>query len=451
MKSIRVLAFAGPTSALLFAVASTRANPEGSDATASGNRRDSARRHFEAAKQSVQQRRYEEAAREFCLAYEAVPHHSVLYNLGQAHIALGQNVEATETLTRYLEEGGARIPARRRDAVNADLARLRATLTLLRVESVPTWATVSVDGRGVGRTPLSSGVLVAAGRRRVELDLEGYIPGQLEVELPGGGTYAVTVTLTRANVAPPVTLATLDILCPVPDARVRVDDRPPLDMRNGHRAFALAPGVLQLAFEREGYQTTTRRVDLTAAGARVDCGLEPLPGGQRGRLSVRVGNGVVPSIDGQPVSSAALPPGRHQLEVRTPSGTWTAVVAVAADEHREVSWPVFPGERPLAASRRNAYLEYALLGTGAVLGIAAATTYWISEREFDRFHDAQDLDEKRSLGSRVDRLDAATAVLAGASSAFLASGGALLAVRAWWPDRSHKGAASATLHLPWSF
>jgi predicted Zn-dependent protease len=49
---------------------------------------------------------YAEALSAFQRAYEIAPHFSVLYNIGQALIALERPTEAVAALDRYVEEGG---------------------------------------------------------------------------------------------------------------------------------------------------------------------------------------------------------------------------------------------------------------------------------------------------------------------------------------------------------
>ena len=90
-----------------------------------GDARAVAREHFKRGVTLAKQRVYAEALSEFQQAYAAVPHFSVLYNIGQAQIALGQSADAVATLQRYLDEAGAGIDAKRRAEVEHALARER--------------------------------------------------------------------------------------------------------------------------------------------------------------------------------------------------------------------------------------------------------------------------------------------------------------------------------------
>ncbi|HVV52568.1 MAG TPA: hypothetical protein VHO06_23070, partial [Polyangia bacterium] len=90
--------------------------------------RSDARAHYAKGLELAGQRGYEGALREFEQAYAISPQFAVLYNIGQARVALGQTAQALEALTRYLHDGGARISPERRAQVERQLAWLRAAL-----------------------------------------------------------------------------------------------------------------------------------------------------------------------------------------------------------------------------------------------------------------------------------------------------------------------------------
>jgi tetratricopeptide (TPR) repeat protein len=90
--------------------------------------RASARAHFARGVALAKAHDYAQALNEFQQAYAAVPHFSVLYNIGQARLALGESAEAISVLQRYLDEGGSQIDAKRRAEVEATLQRERARL-----------------------------------------------------------------------------------------------------------------------------------------------------------------------------------------------------------------------------------------------------------------------------------------------------------------------------------
>jgi tetratricopeptide (TPR) repeat protein len=90
--------------------------------------RGDARGHYARGLELGAQNGYEGALREFNEAYAISPQFAVLYNIGQAHIALGQPAQAIEALSHYLKDGGDRIPAARRTQVQIQIAVLRSQL-----------------------------------------------------------------------------------------------------------------------------------------------------------------------------------------------------------------------------------------------------------------------------------------------------------------------------------
>lgn len=419
----------------------TEAVPE-----APGGGREVARRHFELAKAAVEAGRFRDAAEHFELAYDAAPNPAVLYNLGQARATLGDYAEATVALTRYLHEGGASVPPARRAAVNRDLERLRRELTALEVRSDPSGATVAVDGREVGRTPLTPPVLVTAGRRRIEVRAPAHAPVHLQMDLPRDGEYALSLTLSPIVSAPE--LVALRLECPLPEARVILDGARPQVMLEPFLMTPVEPGRHQVLFEREGYRASPLEINVRGGGQAVRCALAPLPGQIRGMLAVLAGRGARVAIDGHPGSAASVPPGRHRVEVRTAQGLWSTVVAVAAGERQVVAPPQLPIPNEEGREVGRPRLGFAFLGVGVSLGLASLVTFAVGERSYERYQNARSaaLDREAAnpadpalgrLFARTDRLgrnieasDAATQALLGASGAFLVSGAVLLATKA---------------------
>src|SRR5687767_12531690 len=67
---------------------------------------------------------YTGAAEEFRAAYATSPDFRVLYNIGQASQRARRYAAAREAFQRYLSEGESRVPAERRQRVEASLAEL---------------------------------------------------------------------------------------------------------------------------------------------------------------------------------------------------------------------------------------------------------------------------------------------------------------------------------------
>lgn len=116
---------------------------------------------------------YEGALQEFNAAYTISPQFPVLYNVGQAQMALGHPTQAIEALGRYLSEGKDRIPQARRQQVQAQMASLKARLATLSINTDRPGAHISVDGRDVGASPLAEPVRVDAGTHTISVKTDG--------------------------------------------------------------------------------------------------------------------------------------------------------------------------------------------------------------------------------------------------------------------------------------
>lgn len=71
---------------------------------------------------------YAAALEQFNTAYTASPHFAVLYNIGQAQMALRRPLEAIEALTKYLRDGADQVPLSRREQVQAQIGLLESRL-----------------------------------------------------------------------------------------------------------------------------------------------------------------------------------------------------------------------------------------------------------------------------------------------------------------------------------
>jgi len=102
-------------------------------------------------------------------AYALVPRNRILFNLGEVAYQCNDHAAAMGYLTRYLAEGGAKIPEARRREVTRDLRELRARVGYLSIEHPEPGSRVTVDELDVGTTPLLTPVAANAGKRRIEI------------------------------------------------------------------------------------------------------------------------------------------------------------------------------------------------------------------------------------------------------------------------------------------
>lgn len=130
---------------------------------------DTARAHVARGNELAARDQYGAALREFSDARATDGDFAILYNIGQCHVALGHPVEAIDAFSRYLAEGGERVPAGRGDLLGAQIAMLQSRIAELTIVIVGPDAEIEVDGRELGRSPLTRPVRLNAGSYHVSV------------------------------------------------------------------------------------------------------------------------------------------------------------------------------------------------------------------------------------------------------------------------------------------
>ncbi len=138
--------------------------------------KEAARDHYARGLVLAGQSSYEGALQEFKEAYTISPQFAVLYNIAQAHVALGHATEAIDVLSRYLRDGRDRIARARREQVTTQIATLESRLATLLIATDRPGAKIIIDGREAGTTPLPDLIRIGAGAHRIVAISEGAAP-----------------------------------------------------------------------------------------------------------------------------------------------------------------------------------------------------------------------------------------------------------------------------------
>ena len=204
---------------------------------------DAAKRHFEQAVALFNEGNYSAALVEFEQAYKLRPSAFVLYNIGLTQKALFRYTDAIESLQRFLDESQNLAPEKRAEATQI-ITEMKALLADVTLEITPAEATVTVDGRVVGKAPLAKPVAIAAGAHKLEVTAEGYEPQKRDLMVTAG----VPIKVTLALKAIPKT-GKVRINSRIPGAIVSVDGRAigpaPVEVEldaGGHRLEVVADG-----------------------------------------------------------------------------------------------------------------------------------------------------------------------------------------------------------------
>jgi hypothetical protein len=201
--------------ALALSAMSTPARADDAD-----QRKKEAQQHFDSALKLAESSDYAAALAEFRLAYGKFPSYRVLYNIAQLCARTDDAVCAHRSYTKYLRDGGADVPAKRRTATEAELEKLAKKVGLVTVTSSVSGASVRLDDEPLGETPLPDAIAVTPGSHKIKL-VAGLKSADKTVNVDVGE--ATTAALEPAEPAPaaPKTVETK------PDAKPSAGDDSP--------------------------------------------------------------------------------------------------------------------------------------------------------------------------------------------------------------------------------
>jgi hypothetical protein len=437
-----------------------------------------ARTHFRRGLELVDEGAFEQAALEFQRAYELMPNFAVLYNTGQAYAAAGKPVEAVSALTKYLEEGGPKVPAPRRAEVLAEIQRQSTRVAEITIVVSQSDATVRVDGKEVGKSPLGAPIRVGAGEHVVSVARVGYTTSESTLTVIGEEKRRLVVELD-APVPTPLP-AHLFVECALPGVRVLADGHPVATTPFAHE-LEIVPGAHVIGFERDGYRAEPRSIEVTPSGvARASCDLVPIapvPESIAARLSIE------PSerdawirVDRAPFASAStLPAGPHLVEVgKAGFETWTTEVDLAPGHKETVRVPLRPHPEYARAfeesAKRRRLFAYAVGAAGLATGAASLVVFLWNDARYHQWQQTQsslnqewrassppgsaDLASRQQVNDdrigTVHTLDAVTVAL-GIGGAALALTGAALFFTADDPGRYRLQLGPERAGLGWAF
>jgi hypothetical protein len=155
--------------------------------------------HFTMGVELVSEGNFGAALLEFRRAYEISPDWRMLYNIAQVLQEMQDYPGAVDHFERYLQEGGDRITDSRREAVLAEIARLKPRVAFLQVSVEQPGAEVLIDDRTRGQSPLPERVAISMGRRKVTVRKQGFQDAERYVELGGGEQATLSFDLVRLD------------------------------------------------------------------------------------------------------------------------------------------------------------------------------------------------------------------------------------------------------------
>jgi hypothetical protein len=139
------------------------------------------------------------AIEKFRASYARNPRSVVLFNIGALQQELGDKPGALATFRQYLEVGGEDVDAERREQVSALVRDLEREMTFLEIVVNEPGATVTIDSRPVGTTPLAAPVPVLAGVLEIRVRKDEFDEAVTMVPVAPGETTRIEVALVRTG------------------------------------------------------------------------------------------------------------------------------------------------------------------------------------------------------------------------------------------------------------
>jgi hypothetical protein len=201
-RTLRIAVSLGLLLAALAPRAARAQDSAGADAAGTEDR-EQARKHFAQGLKLYNDGDFDAALVQFERAYSVKANFKVLYNMAQCYFELRQYVDARDTLARYLKEGEGHIEAERQQQVEKALSELQRRVARLKLRVNVKGATVYVDGKKAGITPLAGPVDVNEGQRTISVETADRGTKQRVVRLAGGEEQAVTLDFDSVSAPSP--------------------------------------------------------------------------------------------------------------------------------------------------------------------------------------------------------------------------------------------------------
>ncbi len=180
------------------------------------NSRAEARVHHDLGLSCMKKKAYGEAIAELNQAYDLGHDFAVLYDIGQAYVAMDQPVFAVKTLRKFLDEGGKQVPATRRKQAESVIATQQRRIASVTIHAAVDGVVLRVDGIAVGKTPLPDPLELKAGPHFLSASVDGYLPWDQPLELAGGEKRDLEIRLDRVETTATAPVAAAAPVTPEP-------------------------------------------------------------------------------------------------------------------------------------------------------------------------------------------------------------------------------------------
>lgn len=216
-------------------------------------RQSEARAHFQRGGQFYQDSDWAHAIEEFQSAFAIWPNPVILFNLAQAYRRDGQLTQAIETFNRYVEAAPS-LTREQRAEVEESVREIQDTRAVITFEVEPAGASVSLNGRDLGQSPIGRNSEVLPGEYRVHVELPNHEARDERFTVRAHEQRLVNVRLRPIDLN-----ASLVVNVSPSDAHIRINEE---DAGVGHVQRQVRPGAYTVVVSREGYRDETQTVNV---------------------------------------------------------------------------------------------------------------------------------------------------------------------------------------------
>jgi hypothetical protein len=183
----------------------------------------------------VTQQSWKEAEEKFLGAWALNPTYDVAANLGQTQYRMGKYRDAAEHLAFALKHWPIIGKKEPREGAQKRFEEVRGHVGAVKIQVSVAGATVLVDGKEVGKSPIEIEVYVEPGKRTFAAKLAGYEDAKQTIEATAGGEQSVTMALMASVSAAKV----------VPAASASAAQSPPVPSAGSStQRRSVVPGVV---------------------------------------------------------------------------------------------------------------------------------------------------------------------------------------------------------------
>jgi hypothetical protein len=209
--------------------------------------------------------RFTEALTAYQASYAKHPDPALLYNQGRAYQSLEDWPNALDKIEEFDKTATPALRARV-PALPSLLRDLRLNVGTLALTSNVADAEVKLNGRAVGKTPLTNAMRVKAGNAVLEITKDGYLPWRRELTFKGASVTNVDARLAARETEGLVVVRSQGIA----GVRVAVDGQP---QGTTPSELVLREGSHRLELDRDGYQPLSSAI-IVHAGEKKELDLK---------------------------------------------------------------------------------------------------------------------------------------------------------------------------------